>query len=244
MTAGSGVSRRAWLGGALGASLWAWRGARAGAPALTADGFREFGAAPGAAPLAPGDAAPPLQWRGARPPDSPSQGRRAQAAPRQPPRRADDAELPGNARRQRGRRRRRPHRGADRCRENARHPFHPARQRLQSLSPGHRSGRPRGRLRAASSGRSWSKRRSRLRWMWRRSSSSPTGGSTTRARSSTTSPTPRSPAAPAGSAPSSPPTLALPRSSSRRRRARGCVCGSPMRRPHASCSFRRSGPHR
>ena len=48
--ADAGVSRRAWLGGALGASLWAWRGAaRAQAPA---DSFQRLEVAPGSAPIA------------------------------------------------------------------------------------------------------------------------------------------------------------------------------------------------
>ncbi len=48
---GARVTRRAWLGGALGASLWAWRPARAEAPSPAADGLREFVAAPGSAAL-------------------------------------------------------------------------------------------------------------------------------------------------------------------------------------------------
>ena len=52
MTGKIGVSRRVWLGGALTASLWAWRSARAEAPSPSADGFREVLAAPGAAALA------------------------------------------------------------------------------------------------------------------------------------------------------------------------------------------------
>ncbi|MBV8664505.1 MAG: hypothetical protein JO107_15550, partial [Hyphomicrobiales bacterium] len=51
MTGKIGVSRRVWLGGALTASLWAGRSARAEAPSPSAEGVRQFVAAPSAAAL-------------------------------------------------------------------------------------------------------------------------------------------------------------------------------------------------
>ncbi len=69
MTGKIGVSRRVWLGGALTASLWAWRPARADATSPAADGFREVVAAPGAAALAvpPAPATRLLLYNGAAP---------------------------------------------------------------------------------------------------------------------------------------------------------------------------------
>ena len=91
------LDRRAVLLGGVAASIWGWRGAAGAAAPAPARRLTAAPASAGArAPARRADAPARLRWNRSRTAHPARARRRAGAQPRQSPRRADDAELPGS----------------------------------------------------------------------------------------------------------------------------------------------------